>query len=233
MGHLLPLRALSLGLLMAGLSNVATAAPFLLVSGRWDNTILVIDLAKAMEPANDGTANAIINRLRVTPDIDAKGSGAKDTPASGQPVNVVLSPDKRHAYVVNHSGLSTPQASDHFQHGHPGTVTVVNVAKAMDAANNMTLTKNTCSATYTGTYPAQVANQDLPIPTAAGVLTQTSTLVVSPVSPLNNTMPSGWTSYTYYAYVDAQNRAFLHVCNPTQFNAATSGSITFNVRAIN
>jgi DNA-binding beta-propeller fold protein YncE len=135
----LPLRALSLGLLMAGLSSVAAAAPFLLVSGRWDNTILVIDLAKAMEPANDGTSNAIINRLRVTPDIDAKGSGVKDTPASGQPVNVVLSQDKRHAYVVNHSGVSTPHASDHFQHGHPGTVTVVNVAKAMDPANNMTL----------------------------------------------------------------------------------------------
>jgi hypothetical protein len=36
--------------------------------------------------------------VRVTPDI------APNTPASGQPVNVVLSPDKRFAYIVNHSG---------------------------------------------------------------------------------------------------------------------------------
>lgn len=128
--------------LMLGLAapNPASAAgPYALVSGRWDNTILVIDLMKAMEPGNDGTQNAIINRVRVTPDIDAKGNGVKDTPASGQPVNVVLSPDKKFVYVVNHSGTSLPHASDHFQHGHPGTVTVINVAKALDPANAMTL----------------------------------------------------------------------------------------------
>src|SRR6266508_6604350 len=92
----------------------------LLVSGRWDNTLLVIDLAKAMEPANDGTANAIINTVRVTPDIDAQGTGKADTPASGQPVNVVLSPDKRRVYVVNHSGKAAAKATEGFQHGHAG-----------------------------------------------------------------------------------------------------------------
>jgi len=78
--------ALALGLLLAGGATAVTAAPYLLVSGRWDNTILVIDLAKAIEPSNDGSSNAIVNRLRVTPDI------APNTSASGQPVNVVLSP---------------------------------------------------------------------------------------------------------------------------------------------
>ncbi len=131
--------ALMLGLGLAAPNPATAAGPYALVSGRWDNTILVIDLTKAMEPANDGTPNAIVNRVRVTPDIDAKGSGVKDTPASGQPVNVVLSPDKKFVYVVNHSGTSLPHASDHFQHGHPGTVTVVNVAKALDPANAMTL----------------------------------------------------------------------------------------------
>jgi hypothetical protein len=101
----------------------------LLVSGRWDNTVLVIDLGKAMDPANDGTPNAIVNRVRVTPDIDVKGSGVADTPASGQPVNVVLSPDRRRAYVVNHSGSATPDAAQKFQHGHAGTVTILDVAK--------------------------------------------------------------------------------------------------------
>ena len=83
--------ALALGVFVAGFAHAASAAPFLLVSGRWDNTILVIDLAKAMDAANDGTQNAIVSRVRVTPDI------APGTPASGQPVNVVLSPDKRFA----------------------------------------------------------------------------------------------------------------------------------------
>ena len=126
-------RGLALGLLLTLGATPATAAPYLLVSGRWDNTLVVIDLAKAMEPANDGTPNAIVNRVRVTPDI------APNTPASGQPVNVVLSPDRRHAYIVNHSGSVTTKAAADFQHGHAGTVTVVDVAKALDPANNMTL----------------------------------------------------------------------------------------------
>ena len=104
-------------------------------------------------------------------------------------------------------------------------------------ANAMLLTKNVCSATYTGTYPNVVTGQDIPIPPATGTLTQQSTLVVSPISSLSNSMPAGWTSYTYYAYVDASNQAFLHVCNPTQNNITSlsggSGAITFNVRAIN
>ena len=135
----------SAGILVASavMARVAPAAwaagELLLVSGRWDNTVLVVDLAKAMEPANDGTPNAIINRVRVTPDIDVKGSGVADTPASGQPVNVVLSPDRRHAYVVNHSGTATPAAAAAFQHGHAGTVTVLDVARTLDPANNGTL----------------------------------------------------------------------------------------------
>jgi DNA-binding beta-propeller fold protein YncE len=126
-------RGLVLGVLLALGAPAATAATYLLFSGRWDNTLVVIDLAKAMEPANDGTANAIVNRVRVTPDL------APSTPASGQPVNVVLSPDKRFAYIVNHSGSVPTKAAADFQHGHAGTVTVVNVAKALDPANNMTL----------------------------------------------------------------------------------------------
>ena len=111
------MRRQSLTHLLVALALSSVAAPawsageILLVSGRWDNTVLAIDLGKAMDPANDGTQNAIINRVRVTPDIDAKGTGAADTPASGQPVNVVLSPDRRYAYVVNHSGSVTPEAA--------------------------------------------------------------------------------------------------------------------------
>ncbi len=129
-------RGMWAGMLGMALASAAWAGgELLLVSGRWDNTVLVIDLGKAMDPANDGTSNAIVNRVRVTPDVDAKGSGVADTPASGQPVNVVLSPDRRRAYVVNHSGSVTPAAAQKFQHGHAGTVTVLDIAKTLDPAN--------------------------------------------------------------------------------------------------
>jgi DNA-binding beta-propeller fold protein YncE len=112
---------------------------YLLASGRWDNTVILIDVEKALNPANDGTPNAVINRLRVTPDIDATGSGKLDTVASGQPISVVVSADQRRAYVSNHSGKSTPAQAAYFQHGWPGTYTVVDLVKALDPANNGTL----------------------------------------------------------------------------------------------
>lgn len=112
---------------------------YLLASGRWDNTVIVIDVDKAIDPANDATPNAVVNRLRVTPDVDANGTGRADTPASGQPINVVIAPDHRRAYVVNHAGSATPAQSASFQHGWPGTVTVVDLAKAVDPAHNGTL----------------------------------------------------------------------------------------------
>lgn len=128
------------GLLLVMVSGEAAwaAGPYALVSGRWDNTVVVIDLAKALDPANDGTANAVINRVRVTPDVDAKGTGAADTPASGQPVNVVIPPTGRFAYVVNHSGRATAAAAAAFQHGHAGTVTVLDLEKALDPAHDGT-----------------------------------------------------------------------------------------------
>ena len=115
------------------------AGELLLVSGRWDNTVLVIDLGRAMDPANDGTPNAIINRVRVTPDIDVKGSGVADTPASGQPVNVVLSPDRRRTLRRQSFRLGDTDRGAEFQHGHAGTVTILDVAKTLDPANAGTL----------------------------------------------------------------------------------------------
>ena len=112
---------------------------YLLASGRWDNSVIVIDVEKALVPANDATPNAVVNRLRVTPDIDANGSGKLDTVASGQPISVVISADQRRAYVSNHSGRSTPAQAASFQHGWPGTYTVVDLTKALDPANNGTL----------------------------------------------------------------------------------------------
>src|SRR5690349_7295356 len=105
---------------------------YILVSGRWDNIVSVVDFRRALEPKNNATPNAIINRVRVTPDVDSDGDGIPDTIASGQPVNVVIPKTGRYAYVVNHSGCATPAAAAHFQHGHPGVVTVVDLAAALD-----------------------------------------------------------------------------------------------------
>jgi DNA-binding beta-propeller fold protein YncE len=111
--------------------------PFFLVSGRWDNTVALVALEQALDRRNDATPNAIVARVRVTPDIDS-GRGVADTPASGQPVSVAVAADGRTAYVVNHSGIATEEAATGFQHGHPGTVTVLDLGRAFDPASAAT-----------------------------------------------------------------------------------------------
>ena len=51
---------------------------------------------------------------------------------------MVIPPAGRFAYVVNHSGRATPAATAAFQHGHAGTVTVLDLQKVLDPANNGT-----------------------------------------------------------------------------------------------
>ena len=110
----------------------------ILVSGRWDNVVSVVDLRRALDPANDGTPKAIINRVRVTPDVDSNGDGVADAIASGQPVSLVVPRTGRYAYVVNHSGRATPAAAAAFQHGHPGVITVLDLVAALDPASHNT-----------------------------------------------------------------------------------------------
>lgn len=59
--------------------------PFALVAGRRDPAIIVVDLGKALQPANNGTSNAVISRARVTLDVDTDGDGVVDSPAAGLP----------------------------------------------------------------------------------------------------------------------------------------------------
>lgn len=121
------------------LAEVARAAgPFALVAGRRDPRVVIIDIEKALDPANNGTANAVVARVRVTPDIDTDGNGSPDSPASGLPSNVVVAPDGRTAFAVNHAGNATPAATNDFQHGHLGTVAVIDIRAALDPANNNT-----------------------------------------------------------------------------------------------
>ncbi|MEO0760746.1 MAG: hypothetical protein AAFZ09_02905 [Pseudomonadota bacterium] len=111
----------------------------LVVSGRWDNTVAVVDLDAALVAENDGTDAAVISRPRVTPDVDTDGDGRPDAPASGQPVAVAVDPGRGLAYVVNHSGRATPAAAAAYQHGHPGLVTVLDLGRALDRAHDGTL----------------------------------------------------------------------------------------------
>jgi hypothetical protein len=197
-----------------------------------------VDLTTNQSIAGTKTFTGSINATGATATLPIRATTTPPTGPGACTANMELiidtdEPPGRQLFICNSAGTGFQLLGDGL--GSSG-VTFNQVSIGIDA---MTLDKNTCSAPYTGTYPTPVADQDLPIPPVSGQLTSTSTLVVSPVSPLTNQMPSGWTSYTYYTYVDSTPsgsggpRAFLHVCNPTQNNVGASGAITFNVRALN
>src|SRR5438093_13616844 len=71
--------------------------PFILASGRRDPRIYAIDLNAALKPENNNTPNAIVSRTLVSP-------RRLDGALLGDPANVVLSEDKKTAYVMNHHG---------------------------------------------------------------------------------------------------------------------------------
>jgi DNA-binding beta-propeller fold protein YncE len=126
--------------LCAAMGTEAVAAgPYALVTGRRDPAVTVIDLGKALLPANNATANAVISRARVTPDVDTDGDGVADTPAAGLPSNIVIPPQGRYAYVVNHAGTATPAQVAFFQHGWAGNVAVLDLMAALDPANSGTV----------------------------------------------------------------------------------------------
>jgi len=121
------------------LSEAASAAgPFALVAGRRDPRVVVVDIEKAVQLGNTGGTGAVVSRVRTTRDVDTNGDGSADAPAAGLPSNVVVSENGKVAFVVNHGGNATPAAANTFQHGHIGTVAVLDVRKALDPANNNT-----------------------------------------------------------------------------------------------
>jgi DNA-binding beta-propeller fold protein YncE len=130
--------ALSILVFVLSSEIVWADGPFVLVAGRRDPRAIVIDLDKALDPANNGTPNAVISRVRVTPDVDTNGDGFPDAPASGLPSNLVIPPNGRFAFVVNHAGNATPAAVNTFQHGHLGTVAVLDLREALNPINNNT-----------------------------------------------------------------------------------------------
>jgi DNA-binding beta-propeller fold protein YncE len=96
---------------------------FILATGRRDPRMYAIDLQKALRPENQNTANAIVSRSKTALDrLDGK--------LLGDPANVVISEDRRTAFVVNHHGAID---NDEFlQHGGRGGIAVMNVKKMID-----------------------------------------------------------------------------------------------------
>ena len=111
------------------LSIVAAAEPapagdsFILATGRRDPRIYAIDFKAALRTPNDRTPNAIVSRSKVQADrLDG-------TPV-GDPANIVLSDDRRTAYVINHHGAVNN--AEFLQHGGRGSVSVMDVEKMLD-----------------------------------------------------------------------------------------------------
>ena len=93
---------------------------YILATGRRDPRIYVIDLSMALRLTNDKTPNAIVSRAKVALDrLDGR--------PLGDPGNIVVSEDRRTAYVVNHHGAI--DNAEFLQHGGRGNIAVMNVAK--------------------------------------------------------------------------------------------------------
>jgi hypothetical protein len=93
---------------------------FILATGRRDPRIYAIDFKAALNRHNNNTPNAIVSRSKVHPDrLDG-------TPV-GDPANIVLTDDRRTAYVVNHHGAV--DNAEFLQHGGRGSVAVMDLEK--------------------------------------------------------------------------------------------------------
>src|SRR5215467_6663437 len=109
--------------ILAAAEPVLAGDSFILATGRRDPRIYAIDFKAALRPHNDKTPNAIVSRSKVQADrLDG-------TPV-GDPANIMLSDDRRTAYVINHHGAVNN--AEFLQHGGRGSVSVMDVEKMLD-----------------------------------------------------------------------------------------------------
>src|SRR3981081_107804 len=121
---------LAFPLLLFAVADIALANDlFILATGRRDPRIYAIDFNAALKRQNNNTSNAIVSRSKVHPDrLDG-------TPV-GDPANIVLSEDRRTAYVINHHG--PVDNAEFLQHGGRGSVSVMNVRQMLDPGSDNT-----------------------------------------------------------------------------------------------
>src|SRR5437899_9499991 len=111
-------------LLLAAADTALASDLFILATGRRDPRIYAIDFNAALKRQNNNTSNAIVSRSKVHPDrLDG-------TPV-GDPANIVLSEDRRTAYVINHHGPGNN--AEFLQHGGRGSVPVTDLRKTLSA----------------------------------------------------------------------------------------------------
>src|SRR6266403_4785830 len=123
MKHIRIVSLIAFPLLLLVAADIALASDlFILATGRRDPRIYAIDFNAALKRQNNNTPNAIVSRSKVHPDrLDG-------TPV-GDPANIVLSEDRRTAYVVNHHGPLNN--AEFLQHGGRGSISVMDVRKML------------------------------------------------------------------------------------------------------
>src|SRR3989442_13501615 len=125
MKHVRIVSLIAFPLLLLAAADIALANDlFILATGRRDPRIYAIDLNAALKRHNNNTSNAIVSRSKVHPDrLDG-------TPV-GDPANIVLSEDRRTAYVVNHHG--PVNNAEFLQHGGRGRGAAIDRRKKLRA----------------------------------------------------------------------------------------------------
>ena len=94
-------------------TDAAGQSAYVLTTGRRLPYLYAISLDAALDPANDGTSNAIVSRSKVAMD-------RLDGPLLGDPANLVVSEDGLTVYVVNHHGaIDSEAACLRTQASHP------------------------------------------------------------------------------------------------------------------
>jgi hypothetical protein len=117
------------GLLLCLTQEVLADNTFILATGRRDPRIYAIDLEEALKPKNNNTPNAIVSRSKVALDrLDGR--------PLGDPANIVVSEDRRRAYIVNHHG--SIDNNEFLQHGGRGNISIMNIRKMIRPENDDT-----------------------------------------------------------------------------------------------
>ena len=104
------------GLLLCLTQDLLADNTFILATGRRDPRIYAIDLEQALKPENNNTPNAIVSRSKVALDrLDGR--------PLGDPANIIVSEDRKTAYIVNHHGAI--DNAEFLQHGGRGNIAIM------------------------------------------------------------------------------------------------------------
>jgi len=119
----------AMGLLLCLTKDLLADNTFILATGRRDPRIYAIDLEQALKSENNNTPNAIVSRSKVALDrLDGR--------PLGDPANIVISEDRKTAYVVNHHG--SIDNAEFLQHGGRGNIAVMNIHEMVKKQNDDT-----------------------------------------------------------------------------------------------